>query len=280
MTRRSHGILVADARTLLLHSGLSPSFWPHAIRHATYLRNRLPSSASEGKSPFEALTGMRPGLRHLKPFGCMVIARVPPELRKDGKLNARGFEGVFLGYDSFQCNAFVYDIRRRTVEVSADTLFHEELFPARRPRTTLPSLVDLSGTDEDREAFRRRVEGELKPARMLGGQGTELPAAPSVLAPPVRLLLSRPEPIERMLALGQPRDRFDLWPGETRMKTRTRMRRSMAAALPFPRAKGSALLCPLARGSARRLVIRRPPLSPLLSRHSLHRPRQSSDGRT
>ena len=82
MTERSHGILVADARTLLLHSGLSPSFWPHAIRHAAYLRNRLPSSASGGKSPLEALTGMRPGLRHLKPFGCMVIARVPPKLHK------------------------------------------------------------------------------------------------------------------------------------------------------------------------------------------------------
>ena len=102
------------------------------------------------------------------------------------------------------------------------------------------------------EAFRARVEKDLKLAHTLGEGGrTELQPAPSVLAPVSGAYSSNP--IERILALGLPQDR---------MRRRTTSKHTV----------------PLSEGSAHHLASRRP--SRLLSSHSLlRRPRQFGDGR-
>ena len=53
-------------RAMLQESKLEQKFWPVALEHAVYLRNRSPTAALGGRSPLEELTGKPASVAHLK----------------------------------------------------------------------------------------------------------------------------------------------------------------------------------------------------------------------
>lgn len=61
-----------------------------------YLRNRSPTKAVKGMTPFEAWTGEKPNVDHLRVFGCTVYAHVPKDERK--KLDPKAKKCILLGY--------------------------------------------------------------------------------------------------------------------------------------------------------------------------------------
>ena len=60
VAERLNRTLVEMVRSMLASSILPPRFWAEALNTATYLRNRCPSRAVEGKTPFELLAGAKP----------------------------------------------------------------------------------------------------------------------------------------------------------------------------------------------------------------------------
>ena len=62
---------------MLSDSGLPKRFWAEALSTATYLRNRSPTTSLPKITPFEAWTGNKPNLMHLKVFGCQAYAHIP-----------------------------------------------------------------------------------------------------------------------------------------------------------------------------------------------------------
>ena len=64
--------LARIVRCLLYSSGLGSEFWSYAIRHAVYLKNRLPHSANKWKTPYEVVNGEKPDLSRLRIFGSKV----------------------------------------------------------------------------------------------------------------------------------------------------------------------------------------------------------------
>jgi hypothetical protein len=98
--------LTAVARTILISAGLQRKFWPLAIQHAAFLRNRLPTSGNAGDiSPYEAFTGTIPDLQNLPEFGakCVVIEEVPRGRKFDARTSDRRFVGYEPGYLGFRC---------------------------------------------------------------------------------------------------------------------------------------------------------------------------------
>jgi hypothetical protein len=81
---------------MLADAKLPHKFWAETLSTAVYLRNRSPSVAVKGKTPFEALTGQKPNVKHLRVFGCEAYAHVPKDERK--KLDSKARKCVFLGY--------------------------------------------------------------------------------------------------------------------------------------------------------------------------------------
>ena len=61
---------------------LSPKIWDEAINCATYVQNIVPHKELEEKTPFEAWSGHKPNVSHLRVFGSKAWARIPPEKRK------------------------------------------------------------------------------------------------------------------------------------------------------------------------------------------------------
>jgi hypothetical protein len=58
-----------------------PPFWRDAVCTSQYLRNRLPTSVLPASTtPFEAYHGHKPGLSHLRVWGCQCFVLIPLEL--------------------------------------------------------------------------------------------------------------------------------------------------------------------------------------------------------
>ena len=47
-------------------------------------------------TPYEALTGGKPDVKHLRVFGCICYAHIPKDERK--KLDSKAREAIMLGY--------------------------------------------------------------------------------------------------------------------------------------------------------------------------------------
>jgi len=78
----------------------SKFLWAEAAATAVYIRNRLPHSRlPDQTTPYEALHGKKPSIKHLQPFGRRCFMHIPEETRPPGsKLLARSMEGKFVGY--------------------------------------------------------------------------------------------------------------------------------------------------------------------------------------
>jgi hypothetical protein len=61
---------------MLAVAKLQHKFWAETLSTAVYLRNRSPSVAVKGKTPFEDWTGQKPNLKHLRVFGCEAYAHL------------------------------------------------------------------------------------------------------------------------------------------------------------------------------------------------------------
>ena len=67
---------------MLKGKNLSNGFWAKAVSTAIYLKNRSPTRSLESKTPFEALYGYKPPIKHLRIFGCKAFSHIPKEDRR------------------------------------------------------------------------------------------------------------------------------------------------------------------------------------------------------
>ena len=78
------------ARALLISSGLPWFLWKEAMSHSTWLQNRTPAHANNGKTPYEMQNKIRQNLSGLQEF---IAAAYVKDLKAE-KL------GCFVGYNS------------------------------------------------------------------------------------------------------------------------------------------------------------------------------------
>ena len=98
-TERSGGVLVIRARALRIAANLPASMWPEIFKTVGYLNNRTPMKMLGWKTPIDKLTGEKPKLSHLQPYGCRAFPLNQVVPRKE-KLEPRAFIGYLVGYDS------------------------------------------------------------------------------------------------------------------------------------------------------------------------------------
>lgn len=113
------------AKSMLYEKGLPKSFWGEAVYTAVYLLNRCPTKPLENKTPFEAWSGRKPSLNHLKVFGCVCYAHVPKETRH--KLDEVSEKCIFVGYSSKSKGYRLYNLQKNKVIISRDVLLDEKM---------------------------------------------------------------------------------------------------------------------------------------------------------
>ena len=91
------------------------------MKHVTWLQNRLPAQALDGKTPYEMIHKRKPNLAGIQEFGAAAYVK---DL-KAGKLDARAQVGQFVGYDSESKGFWIYWPGKRSVSVERNVVFNE-----------------------------------------------------------------------------------------------------------------------------------------------------------
>ncbi|XP_070003186.1 uncharacterized protein [Nicotiana sylvestris] len=73
VAERKHIHLLEFARAFKFQGHIPMEFKGHCALAATYVVNRLPSQAFDGKSPYELFFGKKPSISHLKTLGVYVL---------------------------------------------------------------------------------------------------------------------------------------------------------------------------------------------------------------
>ena len=165
------------ARCMLQAAKLPPVFWLLACTCAAWLLNRtrlVERRLSDGKAPthgdaaasagagvpqpthvtpYEAFTGARPSLKHVRQFGCDAYVHVPDALRT--KLDAKSLEGIHVGYSPYRANTWrILVLSTGKVIESRDVSFVENAFTFRGE--VLQQAMGWAGhidSEEDREGI-------------------------------------------------------------------------------------------------------------------------------
>ena len=142
---RLNRTLIEGVRTMLADSKLPHGFWAEALSTYVYLRNRSPTNALTGITPYEAWCGSKPDVSFFRIFGCSAYAHIPKTERR--KLDPKSRKCVLLGYGASQKGYRLYDIERLKVIHSRDVVFDETSTPGVQKDTPV-KYVQLQVNDE------------------------------------------------------------------------------------------------------------------------------------
>ena len=178
VAERMNRTLVEATRSMLVNSNLPYSFWAEALSTATYLRNRSPTKAVTGMTPYEGWTGQKPRVDGLRVFGCQAFVHIPKDERK--KLDSKSKKCVFVGYGATTKGYRLCDPLRKEIIHSRDVIFNEqkygfdETFESQREQER---YVYLEYSDEPSETIdspcsppRQRSQRERRPPIYYGYQ--------------------------------------------------------------------------------------------------------------
>lgn len=113
-------------RTMVQHAGAPTKLWGRAASHAAFVWNRTHISGDTGMTPYEALRGKKPSLRHIHVWGCDAFCHVPKEQR--GVLESKVEPCIYLGHNEAQNAAYVLLLSTRKVITSRDVTFRSGSF--------------------------------------------------------------------------------------------------------------------------------------------------------
>lgn len=83
VVERRNRTLLEMTRSILKHMSLPNYLWGEAVRHATYLINRVVTrSLTPAQTPYEVYRGRKPNLGHICVFGCIGYVRTEAVERK------------------------------------------------------------------------------------------------------------------------------------------------------------------------------------------------------
>ncbi|CAL9013344.1 unnamed protein product [Prunus brigantina] len=116
--------IVEMAKSMLHEKAIPYEFWAEAVNTAVYLLNRCPTKALNKITPFEAYTGRKPGIAHLKIFGSPCHVLIPSALRH--KLEENSHKCIFVGYGLCEKGYRLFDPSTRKVILSRDVKFDEK----------------------------------------------------------------------------------------------------------------------------------------------------------
>lgn len=104
-----------------------PNFlWGEAIRHSTYLINRVPTKALKNQTPYECLRNKKANIDHLRVFGCLAHAKIESVILR--KLDDRSQTLVHLGIEPGSKAYRLYNPTTKRIVVSRDVVFNEKAY--------------------------------------------------------------------------------------------------------------------------------------------------------
>ncbi|CAL8092091.1 unnamed protein product [Prunus armeniaca] len=101
VAERKNMTIMEMAKCMMIEKKMPLEFWDEAINTTVYVKNRCPTKALDKKTSFEAYSGRKPGVKHLRVFGSLCYAHVPTQQRQ--KLDLASTRCIFLGGLGLEC---------------------------------------------------------------------------------------------------------------------------------------------------------------------------------
>ncbi len=132
----------------MLHDAKLPKFlWGEALCHAVFVKNRTWTRSLKDTTPFEMLTGSKPDLSNIHPWGCKVSVHDTA----GGKLDGRSKEGRWVGFDDESKAHRIYWENKRTVTIERNVKFLPE---------DVDIVVEVVALEGENAKLDERDEGE------------------------------------------------------------------------------------------------------------------------
>ena len=123
VVERRNRTLMEMTRSILKHMCMPNYLWGEAVRHATYLLNRVVTRVIKDKTPYECFRDKKPTIDHIRVFGCIANAKIDkPHLKK---LDDRTRVLVHLGTEPGSKAYRLLNPQEKKVVVSRDVVFDE-----------------------------------------------------------------------------------------------------------------------------------------------------------
>ncbi|KAG7584577.1 Integrase catalytic core [Arabidopsis suecica] len=124
VVERRNRTLLGMTRSILKHMGVPNYLWGEAIRHATYIINRVSTRTLIHQTPYEAFKMKKPNIEHIRVFGCIGYAKTEAAHLK--KLDDRSKMLVHLGTEPGSKAYRLFDPTKQRIVVSRDVVFDED----------------------------------------------------------------------------------------------------------------------------------------------------------
>ena len=108
---------------MLKEKNLPWELWGEAVSTAIYLLNRASTRSLQGFTPYEAWTGRKPSIEHLRVFGSFVHVKCTKASQK--KLEDRSTPMVFIGYEIGTKAYSCFDPVNASLHINRDVVFEE-----------------------------------------------------------------------------------------------------------------------------------------------------------
>lgn len=157
VVERRNRTLMEMTRSIMKHMKIPNYMWGEAVRHSTYLINRVATRTLKDISPYECFKKKKPNVGHLIVFGCVCYAKKDtPHLKK---LEDRSRELVHLGVEPGSKAYRLYDPEKRRIVISRDVIFTED--KAWRWNKTRDNMSEVS-FDVTLPDFGKEIEAKAK----------------------------------------------------------------------------------------------------------------------
>ncbi|KAI5349042.1 hypothetical protein L3X38_001929 [Prunus dulcis] len=148
VAERKNRTIVEMSKTMMKEKKLPYKFWGEAVNTTVYIRNRCPTKALDNVTPFEAFSGRKPGVKHLKVFGSICFCHVPNQLRS--KLEDAAVKCIFVGYGKCEKGYKVYNLQTNKITTSRSVIFDENSLWDWETQTVDTVTVQMRSEDTSR----------------------------------------------------------------------------------------------------------------------------------
>ncbi|KAJ0502796.1 putative RNA-directed DNA polymerase [Helianthus annuus] len=98
VVERKNRTIMGMARSMLKERSLPNYLWAEAVATAVHAINRAPTSAVQGKTPYQVWFDAKPDVSNMRIFGCVAYGHKVTQGRR--KLDDRSSKMIFIGYSS------------------------------------------------------------------------------------------------------------------------------------------------------------------------------------
>ena len=120
VAERMNRTLVELARAML--RGLPEFLWEYAVKHSSYLRNRVHTKSLKTQTPYEKWYQIKPNVSHLREFGAPVWVLLQGQ-NKPRKMETKSRRRIFVGYDDGSKSIQYYNAETRKILTSRNIRF-------------------------------------------------------------------------------------------------------------------------------------------------------------